>query len=90
MKENFKYNCVNPEDFEELEYIIDNMEKITYEEFSKEINSEDLNILECDLGYNDEFPITRDYHVNFGKCYLSKKRKTAYILVHSCIEYVFY
>ena len=89
---NFQYNCVSPRDEEELDFIVSNYETITYETFIKNVNSLDLKDLKESLGY---FPgskptLKKDWAVNYGKCKLPEKNVTAYILIHSGIEYIFY
>lgn len=85
-----QYNCVNPYDIKELSYIIDNMTPIALQTFQNHVDNNDFSYLQAGLGYGPKFPISKDWHVKFYKCYLPKKKKTAYILVHSVIEYVFY
>lgn len=74
----------------ELNYIIEHMSKITLDEFKDQVDPEDFRQLQESFGYTDNFPIHNDWHVTYHKCWLPKKHKTAYILIHSCIEYVFY
>lgn len=86
----FQYDCTNPNDEKELAYIIDNMQHIKHQTFKEHINEQSYNDIITQLGYSKKFPITKDWHVRYGKCMLPKKQKTAYILIHSCIEYIFY
>lgn len=86
----YRYNCVNPGNEDELKYIMDNMTPITFEEFKEHVNTDDLSDLTESLGYTPDFPIEKDWHVRYYECELENKQKTAYILVHSAIEHIFY
>ena len=87
----FQYNCVSPSSEDELSFIVDNLEPITYESFVKNVDNNDLENLKQELGY---FPgskptLKKDWAVRFGKCKLPNKT-VAYVMIHSAIEYVFY
>lgn len=86
----YQYNCVNPMNEKELFYLVEHMTPIPLATFAQSVDISDFQILQSELGYEPDFPIERDYHVNYYECYLPKRHKTAYILVHSAIEYVFY
>lgn len=86
----FQYNCISSYDETELTYIIEHMQPITLEAFQNSVNQTDYEMLIQGLGYMPEFTIDKDWHVNYAKCFLPRKHKTAYILIHSCIEYIFY
>ena len=83
----YSYNCTAPADLEELNYIIDNNEEITYNTFRKHINNESFYSLHESLGYSKDFHIKNDWHVTYYKA--KYKGITVYMLCHSCIEYVF-
>lgn len=85
-----QYDCTNPANEDELNYIINNMSPIALTEFRANVDTSSFSALEKELGYASDFPIEKDWHVNYGKCYLPARKTTAYILIHSCIEYVFY
>lgn len=85
----FQYDCVNPNSLEELEFIIDNGEEITLQEFKDNVNSEDFGYLLESLGYSEDFPIDEDCHVQYNRS-IKEDGKTVYYMVHSAIEYVFY
>lgn len=88
--EKFKYvyNCVNPEDLDELHYIIDNGEEISREDFLKAADNDDLEEIEKSLGYNStDFKMENDYHVNYFKA--EYKGERIYYFCWSAIEYVF-
>lgn len=87
-----QYSCVSPVSETELAYIVDNMERIPYEEFITNVDKDSFHELKVDLGYtkNSKPTIKEDWGVRFNKCFLPEKNVTAYILVHSAIEYVFY
>lgn len=67
---NLLYTCVNCSNsqLEELEYLVENMEGISFDAFRKNINSFELNILLEELGYSDSFPIQKDWAVRYYKC----------------------
>ena len=92
MERRYQYNCVTPASLEELEYIIEEMEYISYEDFVTNLQSPDLADLKESLGYvKGSLPTLKtDWAVRFAKCYLPEKQKTAYVLIHSAIEHVFY
>lgn len=83
----YAYNCVNPDDLEELNFIIDNGEEITREEFIKRVSIRDLNSLEKSLGYSDDFKMENDLYVSYWK--VIYKDEWIYYFCHSAIEYVF-
>lgn len=86
----FQYDCVSPADELELEYIIDNMAEISHDIFMANAEEEALGELLGRMGYSEEFPIAKDYAVRYYSCFLPTKQCTAYIMVQSAIEYVFY
>ena len=83
----YAYNCTAPLDDEELFYIIDNYEEITYNTFLKHVNSESFEELCHSLGYNKDFHIKNDWHVTYHKAIYNNE--VIYFLCHSAIEYVF-
>lgn len=83
----YVYNCVNPDDFNELNFIIDNGEEITREEFIEKVLEEDIKKLEKSLGYNDDFKMENDLYVSYWKAIY--EGKWIYYFSHSAIEYVF-
>ena len=87
-----QYSCVMPKSETELAYIVDNMESIDYDEFVSNVNMDSFRMLKHELGYvrGSKPTLKEDWHVRYGKCFLPEENKTAYIMVHSCIEYVFY
>lgn len=85
----YQYDCVNPEDLEELEYIIDNSEEVTIKEFKGKVHKEDFEMIQAELGYNDEMCIEKDPYVRYHKS-TTPEGKKVYYLDHSAIEYVFY
>lgn len=87
---NYQYNCIYPENEEELAFIIDNMTPVSLSEFTNHVDKDDFLILQNNLGYGPHLSIINDYHVHYYKCYLPKEKFISYILVHSAIEYIFY
>lgn len=85
----YQYNCVSPASLEELEYIIDNGEEITLQEFSYAVNSNDFESLATELGYSKDFPLSEDWHLIYNRS-IKEDGETVYYMVHSAIEYVFY
>lgn len=85
----FQYDCVSPNSLEELEFIIDNGEEITLQEFKNNVDSEDFHQLVENLGYSEDFPINEDWHVKYNRS-IKEDGETVYYMVHSAIEYVFY
>lgn len=83
----YVYNCVNPDDLEELNYIIDNGEEITREEFLEIVNRKSLKSIETSLGYDSNFKMENDWHVSYWKSVYNGN--PIYYFCHSCIEYVF-
>lgn len=83
----YAYNCVNPDDLKELNFVIDNGEEITREEFIEKVSKKDLKSLEKDLGYDNNFKMENDWHISYGK--VKYKGKQIYYFCHSDIEYVF-
>ena len=84
----FDYNCVNPKDEGELDYIIDNMEEISVDEFLKNVSLEEVNnSLMYGMKYNTKEQLKKDWSVRFHK--LNEKDINVYVMVHSAIEYVF-
>lgn len=86
---NLLYTCVNCSNsqLEELEYIVENMEEISFDAFRENIDSFELNILLEELGYSANFLIQKDWAVRYYKCLI--KGESRFILQHSAIEYVF-
>lgn len=84
----YAYNCVSPEDTGELDYIIENMEEVGWNEFIENVGEEQIER----LGLNTEgVSLEDDYAVRFeyiDGCY-EGYRLEAYIMVHSSIEYIF-
>ena len=81
----YQYNCVSPNSEEELNYILDNMVEIDYDDFISNVSMED--VLELEKSFL--FPLKDDTMVKFFECELSED-KTAYLFSHSAIEYIFY
>lgn len=85
----YQYNCVSPSSLEELEYVIENNESITVEEFKAIIGIENFAELEAMLGYNDELKLEDDWHVTYHSGKLPDNTPFAFVQ-HSCIEYIYY
>ena len=87
----FRYDCVNPENKEELFHIVDNNQEITFDTFKKRINLEDFKSLCRNLVYavgkENGLHIKDDWHVSYHKA--RYHGKPIYFLKHSAIEYVF-
>ena len=81
----YQYNCVSPNSEEELNYILDNMVEIDYEDFISNVSRED--VLELEKSFL--FPLKDDTMVTFLECELDEDR-TAYLFSHSGVEYIFY
>lgn len=83
------YTCVNcnKKQLNELQTIIDTMSEIPCSTFLKKAACQNLTDCIRELGYNNTFPITCDYHVRYYESNIKKKPR--YILIHSAIEYVF-
>lgn len=82
-------NCVNYEDLEDLDSIVDNSEEVSFSELKNAVNKESLNNLIDALGYNKtSFTIDKDWSVKF---YKSKHEDgtPVYYIQHSAIEYIF-
>lgn len=80
----FQYNCVNPNDEEELNEILDNICPIDYDYFIENVNKNDIKELEK----NFLFPLSSDTMVTFFESEF--EGKTVYLFSHSGIEYIFY
>lgn len=87
MERIYTYNCTNPDDTEELEYICDNHIDITYNTFIKNVNPDSFKELCSSLGYDKHLHIKNDYAASFRRS--KYKGKYIYFVVHSAIEYVF-
>lgn len=90
----FAYTCVSPRDLGELEWIIDNMEEIRWNEFKRNVGKRELEASGLLEPYKDSnLSIDKDYAVSFYKaegCYEEKLEYIdAYIVVHSAVEHVF-
>lgn len=86
----YRYNCVDTNDENELAYIVRNMTPIQLPEFESHVDENDFRKLQKQLGYSEHVTISRDWHVKFAKCELPDTHTTAYVLIHSAIEHVFY
>lgn len=83
-------NCVNwpHTEVEDLIELINNSRDITYRTFCKHVAREAREKLFADLGYDRDFPITADFHVEFRKGkYMNEF--PAYYLKWSGIEFVY-
>ncbi|MFW5962334.1 MAG: hypothetical protein ACOCQR_01850 [bacterium] len=83
MKKRFQYTCVTPVSLEELEYITENEEDISHEEFLANVFVEDIPHKDADI------PLSEDWHVSFHQSKLADGREVFYYC-HSGIEHVFY
>lgn len=81
----FQYSCIQPRDKEELEYIIENAEEITFEEFRESVDEEDIE------RFNNQFVISleEDNHISFWESETPNGEEVVYF-IHSHVEYVFY
>jgi hypothetical protein len=67
--------------------LIDNIEDISRKEFLEKVCQDDLQRIESDLMYDEDFTMANDWHVNY---FISKHHnQTVYGFQHSAIEYVF-
>ena len=83
----YAYNCICPDNIEELNHIIDHGEEITREEFISKVSQDDLKILETELGYSEDFPMENDWHISYWRSWY--RGQEILYFVHSCIEHVF-
>jgi len=94
-KATYQYCCVSPRDLEELQYIVDNNQNITYPTFRKHVNTESFNEIKEDLGYTSQLKkdcniaLSNDWSVSFHKS-KTPDGKSVYYICHSAIEYIFY
>jgi len=87
----FKYNCVSPTNYDELETIIDDLnDDISYDEFAKLIPFEDANNV---LGgvYINEQQMRKDWAIRFyvGSVEFDDEVIEYACIVWSAIEFVF-
>jgi hypothetical protein len=85
----YQYCCVSPKSLEELNFIINNEQEITRQTFLKHVNKDELREIEQSLGYDRNFPMSKDWHVTYHKSKTPTGKRT-YFFCHSAIEYVFY
>lgn len=91
----FRYDCINPTNACELEYIIDYMTEITCDTFKRNVDCVSLRTLKQQLGYTKTLyrdcgiTLETDWSVQFFKSKLPDN-SPVYILCHSGVEYVFY
>lgn len=86
----FRYSCVYAPDIEELDYICDNQDTVTYEEVLENIGAEEMLVLSVRLGYHKyDFGINEDWSVSFHKSELPDG-SLVYYVCHSAIEYIYY
>jgi hypothetical protein len=87
----FRYDCVNPKNLDELNYITDNMTNITYRTFRKYVDNKDFKKLKEQLGYkkDSEIKFTNDWSITYHKS-TNLKGDKVYLFCHSGIEYIFY
>ena len=84
----FDYNCVSPRDYDELEYIIDNMKEISADLFLRNVSLDEINSsLMYRIRYNSKEKVKSDWGLSFYR--LKKGNIDAFILINSGIEYVF-
>ena len=83
----YVYDCTNPEDIDELNYILDNYWEIEREEFVDLVDPSDRENLERLLGYDLDFPIENDPYITYGR--VEYQGNTICFLSWSAIEYVF-
>jgi len=82
----FFANCVGwPEDLQMLEFLIEEGEEVSRDEFLRLVDKEILAGLERDLGYDRHLRMKDDYHVG----YRVEPRTGIPFFVHSAIEFVF-
>ena len=73
--------------YEDITDMTDKATDITRRTFMKYVNREDREMVERDLGYDRDFPITRDWHVSYSKSVY--RGQPCVYLTHSAIEYIF-
>ena len=84
----FAYNCVNPKDEEELDFIIDNMKEINVDTFLKYVSLNNINRhLRDNIKYKTIDDLKKDWTVSFYK--IKKNGIDAYIFRNSATEYIF-
>lgn len=94
MRKRFRYNCIDCPSvlIKELNFIKDNKKEINYRAFLTNIDKVKFSDICEDLGYAHHYTkgmiIKDDPYVSYYKCKLP--HSTAYIMIHSAIEYVFY
>ncbi len=88
-KVTYQYNCISPSSLDDLNFIIDGLKPISRIMFTKKVDRESRLYIETMLGYSRSFPICKDWHVSYFQS-RTLNGKTAYILSHSGIEYIFY
>jgi hypothetical protein len=84
----YAYNCTSPDNYDELETIIDHMREISFDTFIKNVSLDDVNNA---LMYNIHYPTKMELKKDWGNHYYKIKRKgiDAFILRNSAIEYIF-
>lgn len=88
-KPKYQYNCTDPKSMTELEYVINHMTYIDLSEFEPNVDPKDFKNLQHKLGYSKYLTIDKDWHIKYAKSQLPDKT-IVYMLIHSCIEYIFY
>ena len=84
----FSYNCVSPMDYNELEFIIDNMKEISADLFLRNVTLDEINnSLMYGIRYNSKDKVKSDWGLSFYR--IKKGGLDAFILINSGIEYVF-
>lgn len=85
-KYHYYYNCVSPDDYNELTNFIDNAKEIKYQTFIKNVDKYELHKLFRHI-YDGKLKIQNDWHIRF---YKSKSDNIkCYYVQHSGIEYIF-
>lgn len=85
----FQYSCVGCPNVEELDYLLEQKEMISLEQFRKAIEEEAYRELEQSLGYSGGFLLEEDKYVEYYESSLPDGRPVVFAC-HSAIEYVYY
>lgn len=83
----YQYNCVYPQDIDELNDIVDNMKEIKPATFFKRVNLQTINDSLMYVRYKSLRQVRNDYGNNFFS--YKRNKQLIYILNNSAIEYIF-
>ena len=76
-------SCVSAKANDIIE-MVDDAREITLQTFARHVDVKEVSFM---LGYDRQFPLSRDYHVRYFRS--KYKGKRCYYVDHSSIEYVY-